>query len=72
MNQLLRGGGDGGLGLPERIFGERMRDDEAHLVIHALEAAERIEHAVAPQELIGGGRQFVAIGAELQLAACGQ
>ena len=41
----------------------------AHLVVHALEAAERVEHAVAPQELIGGRRQFVAIGAELQVLA---
>ncbi len=29
-------------------------------------AAERVEHAVAPQEVVGGGRQFVAIGAELE------
>src|SRR6202790_3540667 len=65
-DQLARGGDNGGLRLPERIFDERMRDDKTHLVVHAIEAAERVEHAVAPQELIGGGRQLVAIGAELQ------
>ena len=32
-----------------------------------LKAAERVEHAVAPQKLIGGGRQLVAIGTEFQL-----
>src|SRR6185437_2853624 len=38
-----------------------------HLLAEALEAAERVEHAVAPQELVGGCRQLVAVGAELQL-----
>ncbi len=66
MDQLLRGGDDGGLGLAQRIFGERLPHDQAHLVVQALEAAERVEHAVAPQELVGGRRQFIAIGAELQ------
>ena len=61
------GGDDGGLGLPERIVGERVQGDVAHLVVHAVKAAERVEHAVAPQEVVGGGRQFVAIGAELEV-----
>src|ERR1700712_2891661 len=66
MDQLLRGAGKRGFGLPGRIFGERMHDDEAHLVVQSLKTAERVEHAVAPQELVGGRRQAVAIGAELQ------
>src|SRR5579859_5459285 len=38
-----------------------------HLVAEPLEAAKLVEHAVAPQELVGGGGQLVAVGAELQL-----
>src|ERR1700680_3162753 len=66
-DQLARGGDNGGLRLPERIFDERSRDDKTHLVGHAIEAAERVEHAVAPQELIGGGRKFIAVGTELEV-----
>ena len=40
--------------------------DKTHLVVQALEAAECVEHALAPQELIGGGRELIAVGAELQ------
>ena len=41
-------------------------DDETHLVDQALKTAKLVEHAVAPQEVVGGGRQVVAIGAEFQ------
>ena len=67
MDQLLRGSDQCGLSLPCRVFGERMQHDEAHLVVQTLEAAERVEHAIAPQKLVGGSRQLIAIGAELQL-----
>ena len=64
--ELMSGGHDRRLRLPQRIFGQRMQRDEAHLVIQAFEPAERVEHALAPQEFIGSGGKLVAIGTELQ------
>src|SRR5207248_7275532 len=40
---------------------EAVQDDEAHFFAEAVEAAELIEYAPVPQELIGSGRQLVAI-----------
>jgi len=48
LHQLLRRPGQCRLGLPGRIFGQRMQYDKAHLVAQSLKAAERVEHAVAP------------------------
>ena len=66
MDQLLRGGGKRSLGLPCRIFGQRMQRDKAHLVVQSLEAAERVEHAVAPEKSVRRGRKLVAIRAQLE------
>src|SRR5690242_9954548 len=55
------------LGLPKRIVRQRTQHDEAHLFVQPLKAAERVEHAVAPEELVGGGGEPVAIGAELEV-----
>jgi hypothetical protein len=52
--------------LPERMFDQRTPDDEAHLVVQAPKTAKGVEHAVAPQEVVGGGRKLVTIGAEFQ------
>ena len=54
------------MALEARIFGERMQDDKTHLVVQALKTAERVEHALAPQKLVGGGRKLIAVGAEFQ------
>ena len=43
-----------------------MQRDERHLVVQPLEAAERVEHAVAPQKIVRRRGQLVAIGAQLQ------
>ena len=67
VRQLLRGGSERGFGLPCRICFQRMQRDMAHLVVQAGETAELVEHAVAPQEVVRGGGQLVAIGAELQI-----
>ena len=66
MNQLLRRGDDGRLGLPCRISGQGMQDDEAHFIVHALKPSELVEYAVAPKKIVSGGRQFIAIGAQFQ------
>jgi len=43
-----------------------VQDDEAHLFVEAAEATELVEDAVAPQEIIGGCRQFVAVRTKLE------
>src|SRR5665213_4255499 len=66
VRQLPGGGHERGLRLPSRIFHQRMQRDVAHLVVQAGKAAQLVEHAVAPQELVRGGWQLVAVGAQFQ------
>src|SRR3954447_6366745 len=56
-NQLPRSRSDCRFRLPQRIIDERVQYDEAHFVIQALEAAECVEHTIAPEEIIGGDRK---------------
>ena len=55
-----------GLELQQRIGAQALEHDRAHLVVEALEAAEPVEHAFAPEELVGVGRQLVAMVAQPQ------
>src|SRR5262245_25658523 len=56
----------GGFDLLQRILLQTVQDDEAHLLIEAAEATEFVEDAVAPQKIIGGCRQLVAVRTELE------
>ena len=61
------GGANRGLDLQGGIIVQAAEHDGAHLVVKAGEAAELIEHALAPQEGVGVERQIVAVRAELEL-----
>src|SRR5262245_16963279 len=56
----------GGFDLLQRILLQTVQDDEAHLLVEAAEATELIEDAVAPQKIIGGCRQLVAVWTKLE------
>ena len=64
--QLPRRSRKGGFDLLQRILLQTVQDDEAHLFVEAAEATELVEDAVAPQEIIGGCRQFVAVRTKLE------
>src|SRR5262249_49503446 len=66
LPELFCCSGKRGLELQHRILLEAMQDDEAHFFAEAVEAAELIEHAAVPQELIGSGRQLIAIRTQLE------
>ena len=57
---------NGGFDLLQRIFLQTAQDDKAHLLAEAAEATELVEDAVAPQEVIGGRRQLIAIRTEFE------
>ena len=61
LPELFCRSGKRGFELQHRILLEAVQDDEAHFFAEAVEAAELIEYAPVPQELIGSGRQLVAI-----------
>ena len=65
-HKLFGSPGDGGLDLQPRILDEAVEHDRVHFVVHALETAEPVEHALAPEEHIGVVRQLVAMRAKLQ------
>ena len=67
VDQLPRGGAQRGLDLHGGIFAQAAEHDGAHLVAEPSEAAELVEHALAPQERVGVERQFVAVRAQLEL-----
>ncbi len=59
--------GDGrSLELPQGIGGKALEHDRAHLLVQALEAAELVEHALAPEELVSVVRQVRAMVAKAQ------
>src|SRR5262249_13097663 len=66
LPELSCGSRERGFELQQRILLEAIQDDQAHFLAEAVEAAKLIEHAPAPQELIGSGRQLVAIRTQLE------
>ena len=54
QHKLLRGSFQRGLDLLARIFGKTVEHDCPHFVAETIEPAEFNEHAVVPQEFIGG------------------
>src|SRR5262245_7437592 len=64
--ELARGGRHCGFDLPQRILLQTVQDDKAHLLPEAAEAAELVEDAVTPEEVVGVCRQLVAVRAELE------
>src|ERR1700689_708520 len=62
-NQLPRGGAQRGVDLHGGIIAQAAEYDGAHLVAEAGEAAELVEHALAPKKRVGVERQFIAVRA---------
>ena len=65
-HQLARRRQQRHLGLQRRIVAQAFQHDRGHLVAQAVEAAEPVEHAFAPEERVGIGGQFVPMRAEPQ------
>src|SRR5262249_56322640 len=64
--QLPCRGRKGGFDLLQRILLQTVQHDEAHFLAEAAEAAELIEDAVAPEKIIGGRRQLLAVKTKLE------
>src|SRR5262249_34289608 len=64
--ELARGRRKSGFDLLQRIFMHAAEHDKTHLLTEPIEAAELIEDAIIPQEVVGGSRQIVAIRTELE------
>ena len=58
LHQLPHGSVRGRLDLPDRIGGDALQHDRAHLLAETLEAAEPVENALAPQKYVRVGRQL--------------
>src|SRR5262245_35218510 len=64
QGELARGGRQCSFDLLQGILLQAVQDDEAHFIPEPGEAAELIEDAIAPEEVVGVRRQLVAIRAE--------
>src|SRR5262245_20453089 len=64
--QLLDCSADGRLHLQPWILDERFQHDRSHFVVEAIESAKAIKHALAPEKIMGGRRQLVAMFAKLE------